>query len=119
MNLCKTSHLKSWILGACLVASWGPIAAAGTYRIARQGETWQLLSDGEPFHIKGAVGWAHFDVLHDYGGNAIRAGANKRDLDDAHAHQLRVMAGLPVRARAKWLELGRRSTRGRAEAGGA
>ena len=76
-----------------------PLSAAGPNRceIRRQGDTWRLLRNGEPFYIKGAVGWSHFDVLRDCGGNSIRVSANKRNLDHANEYGLTAMANLPVR----------------------
>jgi len=67
------------------------------YEIVKRGDAWQLLADGQPLYLNGAVGWSHFDVLRQCGGNAVRARASRASLDRAHAHGLRVMAGLPVR----------------------
>lgn len=81
------------LLTACLLAP----AAGDEFQVVRQEGTWRLLHDGQPFYIKGAVGWSHFDVLKASGGNAIRTRARKRSLDAAQQYQLKVMAGLPVR----------------------
>lgn len=67
------------------------------YNIVQINDTWQLLREGQPFYIKGAVGWRHFDVLRDSGGNAVRIRANKRSLDHALKYDLVAMAGLPVK----------------------
>ncbi len=70
------------------LAEWG---------IAPEGEGWQLLKDGEPFYIRGAVAPNRFDVLRACGGNAVRTAANKASLDAAHAAGLAAMANLRVR----------------------
>lgn len=67
------------------------------YSIAEAVGKWQLLREGQPFYIKGAVGWQHFDVLKDCGANAVRTRASKRSLDQAQEYGLAAMAGLPVR----------------------
>lgn len=67
------------------------------YSIVEAAGKWQLLRDGQPSYIKGAVGWEHFDVLRDCGGNSVRTRASKRQLDRAHRYGLVAMAGLPVR----------------------
>lgn len=72
-------------------------ARSGQYRLVERAGRWELLRDGEPFYVKGAVGWQRVDLLRDCGGNAIRMSARKRDLDRAHAAGLAVMANLPVR----------------------
>ncbi len=76
------------------------------YSIIESGNEWQLLREGKPFYIKGAVGWAHFDVLKSCGGNAVRARASKRNLDRAWEYKLLVMAGLPVRGERDGMDWG-------------
>lgn len=39
---------------------------------------WQLLKDGKPFYIRGAVGSSRFELLRDCGGNAVRTRARRR-----------------------------------------
>lgn len=67
------------------------------YSVIESGGKWHLIHEGQPFYIKGAVGWTHFDVLKNCGGNAVRARASKRNLDRAREYGLAVMTGLPVR----------------------
>jgi hypothetical protein len=71
--------------------------AADTYRIVERDGGWRLLRNGEPFHIKGAVGWQAHDLLRRSGGNCIRTGANRRGLDQAHEAGLAAMVNLSVR----------------------
>jgi len=77
-----------------------------SYRIIESGGQWQLLRDGKPFYIKGAVGWVHFDVLKDCGGNAVRTRASRRNLDRAWEYGLVAMAGLPVRGERNGMDWG-------------
>jgi len=76
-----------------------PLIAAGANHceIVKQEDGWQLLCNGKPFYIKGAVGWSHYDVLRNYGGNSVRLRAQKRNLDRASEHGLTAMVSLPVR----------------------
>ena len=67
------------------------------YRIVERNGTWQLLRAGEPFYVKGAVGWQAYDLLARSGGNSVRTRATERNLDRAHEAGLTVMANLPVR----------------------
>lgn len=76
------------------------------WRIVRADNGWQLLRNGEPFYIQGAVGWNRFDVLRACGGNAVRATAKKSTLDAAHAEGLAVMANLPVRGERNGMDWG-------------
>ncbi|MHC4402600.1 MAG: glycoside hydrolase family 2 TIM barrel-domain containing protein [Planctomycetota bacterium] len=78
-------------------AKWGGSAEVNHYEIVKKGDSWQLLQNGQPLYIKGAVGWQHFDVLKQRGGNSLRTRASKANLDRAHEHGLVVMAGLPIR----------------------
>jgi len=57
---------------------------------------YQLYRGGEPYFIKGAVGWDYLDRLAAYGGNSLRTGS--RFLDRADSLGLTVLANLPVRA---------------------
>ena len=77
-----------------------------SYRMIESGGRWQLLRDGKPFYIKGAVGWVHLDVLKDSGGNAVRTRANRRNLDQAWKYGLAAMAGLPVRGERNGMDWG-------------
>ena len=55
-----------------------------------------MYLDGEPFFIKGAVGWDFLDELAASGANSLRTGP--RLLDEAHRLGLRVLVNLPIRA---------------------
>ena len=55
-----------------------------------------LYRGGEPYFIKGAVGWDYLDRLAAYGGNSLRC--SPRHLDMADSLGLSVLANLPVKA---------------------
>ena len=76
------------------------------WQLTSTGNGWRLSKNGEPFYVKGAVGWNRFDVLKDCGGNAVRARADKASLDAAHQQGLAVMANLPVRGERSGLDWG-------------
>ncbi len=67
--------------------------------IKKNGEQFQLLRGGQPYYIKGAGGYDHFQVLARCGGNSIRIWGHEqaRDvLDEAQKLGLTVMVGLYV-----------------------
>jgi hypothetical protein len=88
--------LPSLILPA--IVAFGPAAAADAppVKIERHREGWRLLRNGEPFFIRGAVGWTRLDELAAAGGNAVRTGANEKALDGAQRLGLGALAGLPL-----------------------
>ncbi|WP_018478648.1 glycoside hydrolase family 2 TIM barrel-domain containing protein [Pontibacter roseus] len=65
--------------------------------VVKAGGKFTLYKDGEPYFIKGAAGYEHFDRVKAYGGNSVRVWHTddaKRILDEAHANGLTVMLGL-------------------------
>ncbi len=88
-----------------VVAGWitiSQVAAAGQagntpYKIVEREGAWQLLRAGEPFYVKGAVGWESYDLLRRCGANSVRTGTNKASLDRLHEAGLTAMVNLPVR----------------------
>jgi len=56
----------------------------------------ELLVDGKPVFIKGAVGNDGIELVKKYGGNAIRSTYRKQRLDEAHALGLMALVNLPV-----------------------
>jgi hypothetical protein len=75
----------------------GVVQGAPHWEIKATANGWQLLRDGQPFYINGAVAPNRFDVLQACGGNAVRVNASQKALDAARAAGLAVMANLPVR----------------------
>ncbi|MHC2991732.1 hypothetical protein OB13_09090 [Pontibacter sp. HJ8] len=65
--------------------------------VVRNEGKFTLYKDGEPYFIKGAAGYEHFDRVKAYGGNSVRVWDSndaQRILDEAHAQGLTVMLGL-------------------------
>jgi hypothetical protein len=79
-------------------------AGAARWQIKSSADGWQLLHDGQPFYIRGAVAPNRFDVLKACGGNAVRINAGQKTLDAARAAGLAVMANLPVRGERNQLD---------------
>ncbi len=71
-------------------------AAAGHYSIEREGERWRLFHAGQPLVVRGAVGWSRLDALAAAGANAVRVGANAKQLDQARQFGLGALVGLPL-----------------------
>ena len=66
--------------------------------IVKTSDGFQLIRNGEPFYIKGAVAWNRFDLVKQYGGNAVRTSARGNRLQLADSLGLACMVNLPVRA---------------------
>lgn len=66
--------------------------------IAKKNGSFQLLRNGKPYFIKGAVGNDYLQKLKQYGGNSIRTGSKPEVLDKAHSLGLTALVNLPVRA---------------------
>ncbi len=71
-------------------------SAAGHYSIKREGERWRLFHDDRPLLVKGAVGWSRLDALAAAGANAVRVGADAKQLDQARQFGLGALVGLPL-----------------------
>ncbi len=65
-----------------------------------------LVRNGEPFYVKGAVGWHSYELLARCGANAVRTGANRRGLDRVAQAGLAAMANLPVRGQRDGMDWG-------------
>jgi hypothetical protein len=70
--------------------------SAGHSSIGREGEPWRLSHEGRPMIIQGAVGWSRLDALAAAGANAVRVGANAKQLDHARQFGLGALVGLPL-----------------------
>jgi len=68
------------------------------YKIVQSNGYYQLLKNGQPYFIKGAVAWQRFDLIKKYGGNSVRTWARPKLLDEAADHGLTCLVNLPVKA---------------------
>jgi hypothetical protein len=90
LNACKGGNNGAGETG--FVATGGPIRV----EIKEKRGGFQLLRGGEPYFIKGAVGWDYLDRLAACGGNSLRS--SPRSLNRADSLGLTMMANLPVKA---------------------
>jgi hypothetical protein len=71
---------------------------ASTVRIRKENNAWQLLINGHPFYVKGVVGDTYLEKVKENGGNSIRTGFKKEQLDNAFHLKLNALVNLPARA---------------------
>ena len=62
----------------------------------KSADAFELIVDGQPAFVKGAVGSSGIDLVKKYGGNGIRSGYTKERLDEAWNLGLMVLVNLPV-----------------------
>ena len=67
-------------------------------KIENDNNTWTLLLNGNPFFVKGVVGDTFLEKVQYYGGNSIRMGSRKENLDKARDLGLYVLVNLPAGA---------------------
>ncbi|MDP3914739.1 MAG: glycoside hydrolase family 2 TIM barrel-domain containing protein [Bacteroidota bacterium] len=72
--------------------------SAQPVEIRKNGNDWQLLVDQKPFFIKGVVGHTYLEKVKEYGGNSVRIGSRKEELDKAGQLGLKAMVNLPANA---------------------
>jgi hypothetical protein len=63
--------------------------------VSNQGK-WQLLVDNQPYFIKGVVGHTYLEKIKKYGGNSVRIGSRKEELDKAQNLGLTALVNLPA-----------------------
>ncbi len=74
-------------------------AAQGSkVEIKRNGNSWQLLLNGSPFYVNGVVGDEYLPKVKENGGNSIRLGWHKKELDEAYNLGLTALVNLPANA---------------------
>lgn len=66
--------------------------------IVKQGNQWKLMVDNQPFFVKGVVGHTFLDKVKLYGGNSIRIGYKKEELDQVTTLGLTALVNLPANA---------------------
>ena len=67
-------------------------------KIKKADKAWILEVNGQPFYVKGVVGDEYLSKVKEYGGNSIRTGWEKKDLDDAWSLGLNALVNLPANA---------------------
>jgi hypothetical protein len=71
---------------------------ASTANIARENNSWRLYFNGHPFYVKGVVGNTYLNKVKEYGGNSIRTGSQKEQLDKVLSLGLNALVNLPAGA---------------------
>lgn len=66
--------------------------------IVKQGSKWQLKVNDQPFFVKGVVGHTYLEKVKLYGGNSIRIGWKKEELDKVTRLGLNALVNLPADA---------------------
>jgi len=69
-----------------------------TIKMEQKSGNWQLLVDNRPFFIKGVVGDTYLEKVKAYGGNSVRIGSGKEELDKAQQLGLKALVNLPANA---------------------
>lgn len=80
------------ILGVCFSGY------AQKTEIVKQGSKWQLKVNNQPFFVKGVVGHTYLEKVKLYGGNSIRIGWKKQELDQVTHLGLNALVNLPANA---------------------
>jgi hypothetical protein len=77
----------------------GTLSGQGSsVRIIMTDSSWKLEVNGDPFFIKGVVGFSYPEKINEYGGNSVRMGSRKSDLDNANDLGLKALVNLPAGA---------------------
>src|SRR4028119_1574499 len=91
--------LLALLLPLCALTAYGQKHDNITkVKIVKSKNAFQLLVNGKPYFIKGAVGSDYLEKLKQYGGNSIRTGSRPDILDKAKSLGLTALVNLPVRA---------------------
>jgi hypothetical protein len=67
-------------------------------KISRDNDSWHLSFNGHPFYVRGVVGNSYLEKVKKYGGNSIRTGSNKEQLDKVLSLGLNALVNLPAGA---------------------
>jgi hypothetical protein len=94
-NMKKTILLFSLFLCFSFIETKGQ---STTVRINKENNSWQLKVNGHPFYVKGVVGDTYLEKVKEYGGNSIRIGSQKEQLDKVYKLGLNALVNLPARA---------------------
>jgi hypothetical protein len=67
-------------------------------KLEQKDANWKMMVNEKPFFIKGVVGYNNFEKVQLYGGNSIRTGYRKDQLDEVHRLGLTALVNLPAGA---------------------
>ncbi len=74
------------------------VSQAQRAEILKDGTRWQLKVNNQPFFVKGVVGHTYLEKVKQYGGNSIRIGWKKEELDQVNRLGLNALVNLPANA---------------------
>jgi hypothetical protein len=67
-------------------------------KIIKAKESWKLEVNGKPFYVKGVVGDEYLEKVKEYGGNSIRIGYDRKELNEVWNLGLNALVNLPANA---------------------
>lgn len=85
----------SFLVCFSIIETNGQVSAV---TIKKGNSGWQLLVSGHPFYVKGVVGDSYLEKIKENGGNSIRTGSKKEQLDNVSNLKLNALGNLPARA---------------------
>jgi hypothetical protein len=96
----RTNALKSVIALLLIlpILSTGLSGQGNSVKIRKVDKAWILEINGQPFYVKGVVGDEYLSKVKEYGGNSIRIGWEKKELDEAWSLGLNALVNLPANA---------------------
>jgi hypothetical protein len=90
--------MKEYFLLALLISFVVLPGFAQKIEILKNGNQWKLQVNNQPFFIKGVVGHTYLEKVKQYGGNSIRIGWKKEELDQVTQLDLNALVNLPANA---------------------
>ena len=96
----KTIKLRPLIalIAVLFVLSAEMNGQGSSVRIIKSDKSWQLEINRVPFYVKGVVGDEYLSKVKEYGGNSIRTGWRKKELNEAYGLGLNALVNLPANA---------------------
>ncbi len=96
----KINRIFAFIIPVLWLSSSGAqISGQGSsVKIRKEDKSWKLEVNGHPFYVKGVVGDEYPGKVKEYGGNSIRIGWNRKELDKAWSLGLNALVNLPADA---------------------
>ena len=82
----KINRLQRLLIMMLFYCQFSCVELAGqgsSVKIKKADKSWKLEVNGHPFYVKGVVGDEYLSKVKEYGGNSIRTGWQKKDLDEA------------------------------------
>lgn len=97
LNKFRSDHILFFLIMLSLSCQQN-IAQISNVKIKKTDKAWNLEVNGRPFYIKGVVGDEYLDKVREYGGNSIRIGWHRKELDKARSLGLYALVNLPAGA---------------------